>query len=249
MRRGCNPTSRPGCGCISSPFKPKYPPGLKTLLPRPVNVITETESGDTGNLMSGNTSAEASLQEVEVALDQTQIEQGRRYQKTFGGSGQPFWQSTRRYPSPSVASIPTRGWTSPGGSVISEPVMRSHDPQGYSRPMYTGVARSELCFLCYQREHMLAECPSLPGSLQAAVRENRHIWEREQQTGGIRSPYAQGVGPSRSMSGSPEAAPQDSRRTSTAFADVNAVQTSGEEEMSPKRVNGTNEAENERGGQ
>jgi hypothetical protein len=44
--------------------KPKNPPGLKRLLPRPVNVITETESGDTDNLMSGNTSAEASLQEI-----------------------------------------------------------------------------------------------------------------------------------------------------------------------------------------
>jgi hypothetical protein len=229
--------------------KPKYPPGLKTLLPRPVNVITETESGDTDNLMSGHISAEASLQEVEVALAQTQMEQGRRYPKTFGGSGQPSWQSTRRSPSPSVASIPTRGWTSPGGSVISEPVMRSHDPQGYSKPMYTGVARSALCFLCYQRGHMLAECPSLPGPLQATVRENRQVWEREQQTGGIRSPYAQGVGPSRSTSGSPGPATQDSRRTATAFADVNAVQASGEEELSPERVNGTAEAGNEQGGQ
>jgi hypothetical protein len=115
--------------------------------------------------------------------------------------------------------------------------------------MYAGVARPVLCFLCYQRGHMLAECPSLPAPLQDTVRENRQVWEWEYQPGRIRSPCAQGVGPSRSTSGSPGPATQDSRRTSIAFADLNAVQASGKEEMPHGRVNGTAEAENEQGGQ
>jgi hypothetical protein len=164
-----------------------------------------------------------------MALAQAQIEQGRRYPKTFVGSGQPSWQSTRRSPFPSVASIPTRRWTSPGGSVISEPVMRSHDPQGYSRPMYTGVSRPALCFLCYQRGNLLAECPSLPALLQPQSGRTAKFGNGNKNPGGIRSPYAQGVGPSLSTSGSPGPATKDSRGSSTAFADFNAVRVSGEE--------------------
>jgi hypothetical protein len=115
--------------------------------------------------------------------------------------------------------------------------------------MYTGTARPALCFLCYQRGHMLAECPSLPAPLQTAVRENRQVWERENPPGGIRSTYSQGLGPPRPTPGSPGPATPDSHRTSTAFGDVHVVQASGEEELPPKGVMDADEAGNEQGGQ
>jgi hypothetical protein len=74
-----------------------------------------------------------------------------------------------RSPSPSVVSIPTRGWASPGGSVRSEP------------PARTGVTKPVLCFLCYEPGHYLAECPRLPAVLQREATANREAYQRGQR--------------------------------------------------------------------
>jgi hypothetical protein len=65
----------------------------------------------------------------------------------WGSPGtQPTWRQTepRYYSSPSVVSIPTRGWASPGGSVISKPPVSPR----VGNPPRTGMSKLLLCFLC-----------------------------------------------------------------------------------------------------
>jgi hypothetical protein len=97
----------------------------------------------------------------------------------------PFWPNfgdftTPRFTvlqSPSVVSIPTRGWASPGGSVLSEAPVRPW----VGNPPRTGISKPLLCFLCYEMGHFLAECPRFPSTLQREAAENRAAFQRSQE--------------------------------------------------------------------
>jgi hypothetical protein len=96
---------------------------------------------------------------------------------------QPYWRQTEpRSSSPSVFSIPTRGWPIPSGSVISEPPVRPR----VGNPPRTDISKPLLCFLCYGLGHFLADCPRLPGTLQREAAENRAAYQRSQETDKVR---------------------------------------------------------------
>jgi hypothetical protein len=89
----------------------------------------------------------------------------------------PTWRKAETVSlSPSVVSIPTRGWASPGGSVFSE--TPSTTQSGY--PPLTGISKSPLYFLCYQVGNFLADCPRLSGNLQKEASGNRAAYLRSQ---------------------------------------------------------------------
>ena len=161
---------------------PKPPLGVKPLLTRPISV-------NTVGICSGSQvdhtdqDQEASLHEVEVALTHAHLAQTHARDPSLSMTNRPSWQSTSRSPSPSAASIPTRGWISPGGSVMSEPVHRHR----YAGPPRVGNAISVLCFLCYTPGHVLADCPRLPSSLQKEDKNNREAWQLANPLSGTRS--------------------------------------------------------------
>jgi hypothetical protein len=152
--------------------KPKLPPGVKTLLTRPNYVHTvETTSGDQVDHTAQE--QEASLHYVEVALAHAHLAQAHTRADSSSITQRPSWQSTSWSPSPIFASIRTRGWIIPGGSVMSEPLNRHR----YTGPPLVGDTLSVLCLLCYTQEHILADCPRLPTSLQREAKENREAWQ------------------------------------------------------------------------
>ena len=162
--------------------KPKFPLGVKPLLTRPISVNTvEMSSGS--QVDHTDQDQEASLHEVEVALAHAHLAQTHARADSLSMTNRPSWQSTSRSPSPSAASIPTRGWISPGGSVMSEPVHRHR----YAGPPRVGNAISVLCFLCYTHGHVLADCPRLPLSLQKEAKNNREAWQLANPLSGTRS--------------------------------------------------------------
>ena len=162
--------------------KPKLPLGVKPLLTRPISVNTvEMSSGS--QVDHTDQDQEASLHEVEVALAHAHLAQTHARDPSLSMTNRPSWQSTSRSPSPSAASIPTRGWISPGGSVMSEPVHRHR----YAGPPRVGNAISVLCFLCYTHGHVLADCPRLPLSLQKEAKNNREAWQLANPLSGTRS--------------------------------------------------------------
>ena len=153
------------------PLTPKFPPGVKGLLPRGVSVqsVNSTETADledTQSLVDPPTMAA-----LEAALANTHA--GNSYYSPSGtpsGSSRQHWRPPMpRSPSPSVVSIPTRGWASPGGSVKSDPLAR------------TGISKPILCFLCYEAGHYLAECPRLPAVLQREATANREAYQRNRE--------------------------------------------------------------------
>ena len=154
-----------------TPLTPKFPPGVKGLLPRGVSVqsVNSTETADledTQSLVDSPTMAA-----LEAALANTHA--GNSYYSPSGtpsGSSRQHWRPPMpRSPSPSVVSIPTRGWASPGGSVKSDPLAR------------TGISKPILCFLCYEAGHYLAECPRLPAVLQREATANREAYQRNRE--------------------------------------------------------------------
>ena len=119
------------------PLTPKFPPGVKGLLPRGVSVqsVNSTETADledTQSLVDPPTMAA-----LEATLANTHA--GNSYYSPSGtpsGSSRQHWRPPMpRSPSPSVVSIPTRGWASPGRSVKSDPLARA------------GISKPILCFL------------------------------------------------------------------------------------------------------
>lgn len=153
------------------PVTPKFPPGVKGLLPRggSVQSVNSTETADLEEPQSLVDSP--TMAALEAALANTHA--GNSYYSTSGtpsGSSRQQWRPPMpRSPSPSVVSIPTRGWASPGGSVRSEP------------PARTGISKPILCFLCYEAGHYLAECPRLPAVLQREATANREAYQRNRE--------------------------------------------------------------------
>jgi hypothetical protein len=153
------------------PVTQKFPPGVKGLLPRGGSVQS-VNSTETANLEDPQSLVDSpTIAALEAALANTHA--GNSYYSPSGtpsGSSRQHWRPPMpRSPSPSVVSIPTRGWASPGGSVRSEP------------PARTGISKPILCFLCYEAGHYLAECPRLPAVLQREATANREAYQRNRE--------------------------------------------------------------------
>jgi hypothetical protein len=155
---------------------PKYPPGVKGLITRtgPVQAVHSVEGVETEEQDSG--SELPSLTHLEAALATVQASGG--YPSHSGTSRTSWRANSSRSPSPSVGSIPTRGWASPGGSIASEPTS-GYRPTG---PTRTGITKSVLCFLCYESGHYLSECPRLPSILQREATSNREAYYRSRDS-------------------------------------------------------------------
>jgi hypothetical protein len=154
----------------------KHPFGVKALLPRPGSVLA-VESQESSSIgVPPSDIEEGGYPELEANLATSQAAGGY---VSNAPSISPSWRKTETFsPSPSVVSIPTRGWASPGGSVFSE--TPSMTQSGY--PPRTGISKPLLCFLCYEVGHFLADCPRLPGSLQKEAAGNRAAYLRSQET-------------------------------------------------------------------
>jgi hypothetical protein len=150
--------------------KTKVPLGVKTFLPRPSSVHSvEAEDHEEERPLEPTYPDSATQAELEVALAHTQIQS-----TSSPMTGRPSWGSSSRSPSQSVVSIPTRGWTSPSGSVMSEPIQKVVP----THPSRVGVNKPPICFLCYGQGHFLAECPRLPPVLQKEAANNREAFQR-----------------------------------------------------------------------
>jgi hypothetical protein len=155
----------------AQPVTGKVPPGVKRLLPRggSVRSVNSTETADLEDPQSFVDYP--TMAALEAALANTNA--GNSYPSPSGtlsgSSRQPWRLPMPRSPSPSVASIPTRGWASPGGSVRSEPLAR------------TGISKPILCFLRYEAGHYLAEFPRLPAVLQREAAANREAYQRNRE--------------------------------------------------------------------
>ena len=150
---------------------PKFPPGVKGLIPRgiPTQSVNSAETEDTEEYPSKGNFPTVAVLEAALASTQTGNSYSTPSGTPSGPNRHPWKPPTPRSPSPSVVSIPTRGWASPAGSVRSEP------------PARTGVTKPILCFLCYESGHYLAECPRLPVVLQREATANREAYQRDQR--------------------------------------------------------------------
>jgi hypothetical protein len=80
-------------------------------------------------------------------------------------------------PSPplSAVSCPTRGWESPGGSVMSAPTARFPEgPQGL--PPRTSPLKQAIYYLCYGGGHFFLDCPRLPAEVRREAAANREAY-------------------------------------------------------------------------
>jgi hypothetical protein len=222
--------------------KPKLPPGVKTLLTRPNSVHTvETTSGDQVDHTAQ--APEASIHEVEVALAHAHLAQAHARVDSSSTTQRPSWQSTSRSPSPRVASIPTRGWISPRGSVMSEHLNRHR----YAGPPRVEDTLSVLCLLCYTQGHILADCPRLPTSLQREAKENREAWKLANPLTGTRSGSPARTVTARSIMGPPRQTFREKWQATTGGT-VDHVEASLGDQVPSDEVLLSAEAENESGG-
>jgi hypothetical protein len=94
-------------------------------------------------------------------------------------------------PSPplSAVSFPTRGWASPGGSVMSAPTVRyTQGPQGL--PPRTSLLKQAICYLCYGGGHFLLDCPRLPAEVRREAAANREAYlQKSPQAGPSQMAY------------------------------------------------------------
>jgi hypothetical protein len=104
---------------LTSPVVSRQPSGVKSLLPRPGSVLA-IESQESTSIGSSPPDQENRV------LSGERGQYGRccghtRSLLEFAGYSALVETNRTRSSSPSVVSIPTRGWASPGGSVFSEP--------------------------------------------------------------------------------------------------------------------------------
>jgi hypothetical protein len=224
--------------------KPKIPPGVKTLLPLLASINTcETESGDPIDYTAQ--AEEASLHELEIELAHAHLAHEPNHVRTpsYPLTGRPSWKSLSRSPSPSVVLIPTRGWVSPGGPVMSEPPGRNT----YTGPPREGVSRPALCFLCYTHGHMLSDSPRLPSTLQKEARDNRETWKRANPLTGKRPGSPAVVSTQPPFPGSRIPNNRDTRNQSVVGAAINTLGNSPEDNLPSIEVTNAVEAGNEPG--
>jgi hypothetical protein len=151
--------------------KAKVPVGSKTFRRRPgsfhsLKVADFVENHDFGP----NYSDIATSAQVKDALAHTQLQSALFVSSPL--TGHRSWESSSRSPSPSVVSIPTRGWVSSGGSVMSEPMQRTRSIS----PSRVGGNKPPICFL-WDRP-LLAECPRLPPVPQKEAADNREYFQK-----------------------------------------------------------------------
>jgi hypothetical protein len=109
-------------------------------------------------------------------------------------------------PSPpfSAVSFPTRGWSSPGGSVMSTPTARyPQGPQGL--PPRTSPLKLAICYLCYGGGHFFLDCPRLPAEVRREAAANRDAYVQQSRQAGLLQmeytrPFTPHTSPCRSVS-------------------------------------------------
>jgi hypothetical protein len=90
------------------------------------------------------------------------------------------------FPSPpfSAVSFPTRGWSSPGGSVMSTPTARyPQGPQGL--PPRTSPLKLAIRYLCYGGGHFFLDFPRLPAELRREAAANREAYIQQSRQAGL----------------------------------------------------------------
>jgi hypothetical protein len=92
-------------------------------------------------------------------------------------------QSSSPSPPLSAVSFPTRGWASPGGSVMSTPTARyPQGPQGL--PPRTSPLKQAICYLCCGGGHFFLECPRLSDEVRREAAANREAYIKQPPQGG-----------------------------------------------------------------
>ena len=150
-----------------TPEKGKFVQGVKplpSLFPRKgaLGVLQVSKEASDPDELNDHTPDMLTRRDLEVALASVRS-QGARFSHQSAPSERSSWSVTSAPQSPPVSavSIPTRGWTSPAGSVRVGPV-RGHPNQAPR----SGIARPPLCFMCYCHGHYLSDCPKLPPELR-----------------------------------------------------------------------------------
>jgi hypothetical protein len=151
--------------------------GFKTRVPRQGGVgVLRAECGDEDSGTPDEVSDVITRHELEVALASVRFQGAPP-----SPSGNSYWSpppsSTVYSPPASVASIPSRGCSSPVGLVRVDP--RNNAPAPETR----GVTRPPLCFVCYQYGHFLTDFPRLPAVLQQETADNRAQYQPRRQAG------------------------------------------------------------------
>jgi hypothetical protein len=125
----------------------RVPLGVKVLVPRGSSTksVNSTETADAEEYPSKGDFPTIAALESALASTTTGNNVSTPSGTPSGTNRHPWNPPMPRSPSPSVVSIPTRWWASPGGSVRSEP------------PARTGITKPVLCFLCYEPGHYLAD--------------------------------------------------------------------------------------------
>jgi hypothetical protein len=210
---------------IAQPVAPsvvnRHPLGVKLLIPRPWSVLA-VESPESSSV-GVPPSEDGGYPDMEARVAAAHAVNG--YSWSLPGAQSSWKQTNPRSSSPSVVSIPTRGWASPGGSVVSEPFFRPR----VGNPPRTGISKPSICFLCYEVGHFLADCPRLSGTLQREAAENRAAYQRAQEAAKIRrTPTAADRSP---RSGDlPPPIPPPQRRCSGVFEVADPAMETQEEE-------------------
>ena len=164
-----------------TPEKGKFVQGVKpipSLFPRKgaLGVLQVSKEESDPDELNDHTPDMLTRRDLEVALASVRS-QGARFSHQSAPSERSSWSVTSAPQSPPVSavSIPTRGWTSPAGSVRVGPV-RGHPNQGPR----SGITCPPLCFMCYCHGHYLSDCPKLPPELRLEAQGNRETYQRRQ---------------------------------------------------------------------
>jgi hypothetical protein len=204
----------------------RKPTGVKSILPRPGSVlaIESQESTSIGSTLPDQESG--CYPEMEANLAAAPAAPGH-YRGSPGT--QPSWRQTgARSSSPSVVSIPTRGLSSPGGSVLSELPRKT---PGRISPAHGYLEAPPLFPLLWDTKF-----PSrLPtASMQREAAENRAAYQRSQEAAKVRlTPAApEDSPPSKDI---PPPIPLPRRGRSGVFEVADPAPESLEEELEFKR--------------
>jgi hypothetical protein len=219
------------------------PVGVKPFLIRGPSVNTveeEEESVDT------TVNAESVASEEEVPVGGAEVNALSTSYRTTRSQ----WPLPTPSPPGSSISVPTRGWASPGGSVMSVPAVGP--PPGF--PPRPAPVWPVMCYLCYGPGHYLMDCPRLPPHVRKEAAANRDAYQRlshQQGPGPGNIPRAAGESPFRrahQTAGHPVAAVVDEPPRGALVVQVVDVEAPSGETISGQGLLEVTVAENARGG-
>jgi hypothetical protein len=155
---------------VVSSLASRQPMGVKSLITRPVSVhaVESPESSSIGIPPS----EDGGYLDMEALVAAAHAVNGYSWSPL---GAQPSWKQTDpRSSSPSVVSIPTRGWVSPGGSVMSEPSSPSRPRVGYLPR--TGISKPPPLFPLLRGRTLLSRFSLAPGyPTEGSCREPRRV--------------------------------------------------------------------------